>query len=233
MSLFESIRLRGRRPLFLDAHLHRLLKACADHGFTLRAEALAEAGTLLQGLATDGFARIYATAGPGSVAEPVRDGGLYILFEERQPSPAKRYALVFGREPYHPLFGGLKTGNYWANVAPLQQAVAQGADEALLFNQQGELVSVSMANVFLIHGAAIRTPVLGGGARDGVIREWVCRHARVEECALFLDDVRSADEIFLTNSWLGIMPAGAIEGLPLPSAQISAALAERYEAAIS
>ena len=233
MALFESIRLRDGIPFFVEAHLRRLRDACDACRFVVEADALSAAGQFLREMGGNGLARIYVTAGAGSVTDPAERCNLYIFCEQRDEPTRQEIRLVVAREVYHPLFGGLKTANYWANVHLLQRARLKGAEEALLFNQKQELVSACMANVFLVHGAEIRTPSLASGARDGVIREWVHERAAVKECSLFVDDVRTADEIFLTNSWIGILPVSAVEGRPLPSRRISAALAEQYATSIT
>ena len=65
----------------------------------------------------------------------------------------------------------------------------------------------------LIRG--ILTPSRGCGCRLGVVREWVIKRRKVEERRIRREDVVNADEIFLTNSWLGVMPIATLEGRPL------------------
>ena len=84
-----------------------------------------------------------------------------------------------------------------------------------------------------MRGVQISTPAVACGARAGVTRGWVMGQVRVRECSIFLEDLRKADEIFLTNSWYGIRPAGSLEGRPLPSHAVSDRLARAYEAAIA
>ena len=128
-------------------------------------------------------------------------------------------------ETYHALFGGLKTANYWFNTHALADARRRGFDEALLFNDRAELVSACCANVFLRHGDRLSTPARSSGARAGVIREWVIARRKVEERRLRREDVTSADEIFLTNSWHGIQPVATLEGRPLGPRTIGPKLA--------
>jgi branched-subunit amino acid aminotransferase/4-amino-4-deoxychorismate lyase len=58
-----------------------------------------------------------------------------------------------------------------------------------------------------------------------VIREWVIGRRKVEERRLFREDVLRADEIFLTNSWIGVMPVATLEGRPLGPRSIGPRLA--------
>src|SRR5882762_11978188 len=101
----------------------------------------------------DGFARIYITAGDGPVTCPLDAGRTIVFIQPREPVPARvyhrGYDLRAHAEPHLPTFGGLKTANYWANLAAFREGVADQCNESLLFNAAGHLVSACMANVFV------------------------------------------------------------------------------------
>ena len=237
MAVFESIRLFKGVPLFWEEHLRRLHEACDDREFPVTPEIFAAAAETLREYGRDGFVRIYITAGDGTVTAPVKEPRVFLILEDRERPSLSGYKLAMPEEPHQPIFGGLKTANYWPNIDTLQRALRRGDQEALLFNEHAELVSACMANVFLVTGGVIRTPALPCGARDGVIREWITRQTAVQECSLFLDDVRNADEVFITNSWIGIMPVTEIERRALPSREqstrLQAALDEAIRAQVS
>ena len=218
MSVFESIMLRAGRPVFLREHLSRLAAACARCGFKLDARALDPLENLLRGSVSDGLARVYVTAGDGGVSSPAEACRIFVFAEPRTP-PApdgygRGYDLAIAKEPHRPVFGGLKTANYWANIAALNEA--RPKNESLLFNADGELISACMANVFVVQNGEIKTPALSCGARNGVVREWVMQRRKVVECALTADDLAEAGGIFLTSSWIGVMPVASVEGRPMP-----------------
>lgn len=224
MALFESLRIAGGEPEFFERHLTRLLTACAERDFSVEESALRASLDVLT-RCSDGFARIYVTAGDGAPAAPAQQPRILILSEAR-PAPADdAYELRIHDEPYRAPFGGLKTANYWFNADAYAQARAHDCDEALLFNDLAELVSACMANVFLVHEDRISTPSRSSGARAGVIREWVIARRKVEERRLRREDVVTADEIFLTNSWIGVMPVATLEGRPLGPRQVGPKLA--------
>lgn len=233
MALFESLRVIGGTALFLTEHLERLRIAAAQREFPVAEAALSAIAPLLLSAGRDGFGRIYLTAGDGSPADPVTESRLFLLLEDR-PAPSHRpLRLALSPQLHHPLFGGLKTGNYWSNLDALQQAKSRGCDEALLFNEHGELVSAATANVFLVQDRIIRTPGLACGARDGVTRSWVLSQTPVREKSLFLQDVQDADEIFLTNSWIGISSATCLEHEPIRSLETGTRLTIAYGASFS
>ncbi len=248
MSVFESIRVWKNTPLYFAAHAERLRHACERCGFQIDDTALASAEKLLRENG-DGFARIYVTAGDGpTVAQAsslsptagfqpvVANNRIAVFIEPREivslEIHAHGYALALSPEPHRPLFGGLKTANYWANAHALGLARARRCDEALLFNSAGELISACMANVFVVCGGKIATSSLEAGARDGVIRAWICERREVEQRALTRADLAHADEIFLTNSWLGVMPVASLEDRPLESKLVATSLRVDYERAL-
>ena len=237
MSVFESFPVDGSGAQFLQEHLERLADACVKCGFSVTLPPFERTAKLLRGQKTTGFARIYVTAGEGGVTDAADRGRVFVFIEPRKPAPARMYHrgydLGIASAEHAPLFGGLKTGNYWANVAAFRNGVARQKNETLLINRTGKLISASMANVFLVRGGKIVTPPLSSGARAGVIRAWVLKRRDVQETSLSADDARNADEIFLTSSWLGVMPAASIDGRRLPSADTAKGLRREYRAAIA
>ncbi len=216
MSVFESLRVANGQAEFFDRHLSRLVQACAEREMAVDEAALTAAENLLQRETATGFARIYVTAGDGGPAEPADHPRVVVFLEPRTPpDPEDPWEIGLHDDSYQPVFGGLKTANYWFNCDALAQARKLGYQETLLFNDRAELVSACMANVFIVRDDKVSTPPRSSGARPGVIREWVIGRRKVEERRLRREDVVNADEIFLTNSWIGVMPVATVEGRPL------------------
>src|SRR6266481_736712 len=129
MALFESIRVAGGRPMFLEAHLARLREACAQREFRIEDTALTAVGPLLAGIGEEAFARVYVTGGDGGAGDPATECRLFVLVEPREAAKAKAYRLALSQDLYWPLFGGLKTANNWLNIDALQRARKRGQDE--------------------------------------------------------------------------------------------------------
>lgn len=224
MSVFESFPVLAFEPQHFEAHLVRLRAACAQREFDFDEMAMAAAGGLLSEARVDGFARIYVTAGDGALTTPARECRVFVFIEPQARNAPSAYEVQLADDMFHPLFGGLKTANYWANIDALHRAQRRGKDEALLFNDRAELISACCANVFIVRGGVVRTPPPASGARRGVIRELVLQRITVEERSLFVGDALEADEIFLTNSWMGVMPVATVNGRALPSRTVAASL---------
>lgn len=225
MSLFESVRVRDGRADFWAQHQLRLLAACAERDFVVEENTIAAAQEVFETAGMDGFARIYVTAGDGAPSAPAQTPRVFLFIEPREPEKETSWDIGFHDDNHRPLFSGLKTANYWFNCDALAQARARKLDEALIFNDHAELISACCANVFLVHGEHVLTPSRASGCRLGVVREWVIARHKVTERRLRREDVLKADEIFLTNSWLGVMPVSTLEGRPLGPRSIGPKLA--------
>ena len=106
--------------------------------------------------------------------------------------------------------------SYTDNIVALRAAVQAGFDEAFFFSPAGHLACASVANVFVQMDGAIFTPPVGDGALPGVMRNWILGRGRVgdfavSERSISLDDLRSADRVFLTNSLRLFQPVSAFE----------------------
>ena len=228
MALFESMRVWDGVIEFWPQHRQRILTACAVRDFPMPEMEIAAADAVFESVGINGFARIYVTAGDGGPTSPVTQPRVFLFVEPREPERGDCWSLTFHDDFYRPMFGGLKTANYWFNADALAQARARKFDEALLCNDFGELVSTCCANIFVVQGESILTPSPVSGCRMGVVREWVIKRRKVEERRLRREDATIADEIFLTNSWIGVMPVATLEGRPLGPRSVSAKLAAEF-----
>lgn len=230
MAVFETMRVDGGHVHFLDEHLQSLAAARDACGFP--AVDLAPAAEFLRAAVarkSSGVARIHLTAGDGGPGEPVTHCRVLLGFEQRDPSVPQGCGLQIHAGTHHA--GGLKTHNYWRQTAPLLAARSAGADETLLFDAAGALVSAAMANVFVVDEAGdLITPALDFGARAGILRAWVCGRRAVRSARIDRNSLLRANEVFLTNSWFGVMPADNLAGRPLPSREVAGKLRMELQA---
>ncbi len=223
MSVFETIAVVRGRLVFAEEHRSRLVCACEAAGM------VAPYFHWPAVPVRDGVLRVYVTVGDGGPLDPAEDSRCFALFEEIEfPRVGTTLRVMMSAAPVPCVLGGWKTGNYWPNVQALQAARGQGCDEALVFNSQAALVGGAMANVVIGTGGRFLTPARDAGARDGVLLSWVRGRLSVEEAWLSIADVKSADEVFLTNSRIGVVPVRDLDGRTLPSMQEGERLAARY-----
>jgi branched-chain amino acid aminotransferase len=115
----------------------------------------------------------------------------------------------------------VKSGNYLNNVLALGEARrTSGAYEAILCADDGSVAEGSTSNVFAVVRGQIWTPGEEVGILDGITRAKVIELARgagvtVVERRIQPDELRGADEAFLTSATRGVLPITTIDGRPV------------------
>jgi branched-chain amino acid aminotransferase len=115
----------------------------------------------------------------------------------------------------------VKSGNYLNNVLALGEARRSGgAYEAILCADDGSVAEGSTSNVFAVIGGQLCTPGADVGILDGITRAKVLELARgagitVAERRIQPDELRGADEAFLTSATRGVLPITTIDGRPV------------------
>ncbi len=117
----------------------------------------------------------------------------------------------------------IKSTNLLANVLLRQQAVAQGAQEAILV-RDGFAVEGSATNLFVVKKAKLITPVKNNLLLGGITREVVLELAAQQkitfvERAIKEKELSTADEIWLTSSNREIMPVMQLNTKPVGDGQ--------------
>jgi para-aminobenzoate synthetase/4-amino-4-deoxychorismate lyase len=100
-----------------------------------------------------------------------------------------------------------KTTNRGIYERALIAAHRLNLDDFLFFNENGELTEGAIHNVFLVRDGVWRTPAVTCGLLPGTFRAQIVRQRRSSsETVLHLDDLKSADSIYLCNSVRGFFP---------------------------
>lgn len=116
------------------------------------------------------------------------------------------------RNPYsHVTY--LKSLNYTDNILEKELAKQEGYDEVLFLNVHNEIAEGSISNVFMVRDGRLYTPEINCGILDGIIRRWIIENFAVCEGTFSIDDIKEADELFLTNSVMGIMKVNSIKDI--------------------
>lgn len=203
---FETLRVRKGRAEFADEHL-ALLKLSPWAGGFSEWDRVRE--WLARDLATEGVLRLYLTAGDGGLTAAVGASRLFAWFEARDFSaPPETISVGLAGDPVGPQPGAGKTGNYYPNLAALDQARARGFGEALVFDGLDQLVGAGLANVFYRRGGHWFTPP---GFRAGVVRQWVLSQLPVTIAPITRAEIAEIDAAFLTSSGIGVLPIDRIE----------------------
>ncbi|GAB4517772.1 MAG: aminotransferase class IV [Amphiplicatus sp.] len=174
-------------------------------------------------------ARVTVSRGPGprglfppQTAAPTM---LVSLSAYEAPRAPARLVIAARRRFSAGAANGFKAiGGYLDSMLALAEARQAGADDAVMLNEQGGVACATAANIFVIGAdGALVTPRIEDGAMPGVVRGLVLaaapslglRAAEKEISAAALAD----GFVFLTNSLIGLRPAGLGDGPPSPKAE--------------
>ena len=233
--LFETMRAYNGRIFRLDSHLTRLRCSAESIGLahtiltteegkqSLKAACLA---TLEANELKDARIRLTVSAGEGDMTPDISTcSSPTVLISARSlaPLPPEKYgtgfkaAISFLRRNSQSPLSRLKSTCYMENVLARMTARAAGYDEAILLNEQGYLAEGSTTNVFLVSHGELITPGFESGVLPGITRDAVLEIARTSnikatERWVELNELIEAQEAFVTNSILELMPLVSVEG---------------------
>ena len=114
-------------------------------------------------------------------------------------------------------FAGAKINSWAMNLTWIEKAHQRGFDEVILLNERNEVSELTSANIFIANGPDVWTPPLSSGCLPGVTRDLLlCEiHVpgfQVHEKTLFIDDLFTADEVFITSSTRDLLAVTEIDG---------------------
>lgn len=234
--IYETLRAYGGRIFMLQQHLARLQRSGHLIGLDLPIPvkdwpALLNEAISLNGL-TDAYIRITVSRGEGAIG---LDPGLckrptvVIVALPLQSYPPHLFRegvkLIISRVRRNlaaALPPRIKSLNFLNNILAKQEALQSGVFDALMLNVEGHVTECTTSNLFFVRTGRLCTPSIACGILDGITREVVLLLAQehgipVEEGAYTVEALRQAEECFLTNTSMEIMPACQIDNLPVGS----------------
>jgi branched-chain amino acid aminotransferase len=249
--VYETMRVYGGTFFLLKRHLSRL-KHSADAISLKLPLRLAEIGEALNesvriNRLKEAYVRLHISRGPGEIGlDPAlcSDPTMVIVAKPFHDYPAKYFeegvsvAIVKTRRN-HPLAlpPSIKGTNFLNNILAKIEAVKARAYEGIMLNWEGYVAEGTISNIFMVKKGVLYTPGLNTGILEGVTRDLVVRLAKrtgvpVKETMLLPKHFLAADESFITNSTMEIMPVTAIDkkkigkGVPGP---VTIALRQAYQ----
>jgi branched-chain amino acid aminotransferase len=106
----------------------------------------------------------------------------------------------------------------WAhNLRWAERAQQNGFDETVLLNERGSIAECTSANIFAIFGAEVVTPPESDGCLPGITREVLLSEIHVpgieiRERSLSIEDLKRADEVFITSSTRDLLAVRELAG---------------------
>jgi branched-chain amino acid aminotransferase len=233
--IYETLRTYDRDPFLLDRHLSRLRHSAALIALDVPMSDEGLAGALADTMAAhpaldEAYIRILLTRGVGELSYSLAAcpaPSLVIIVKPFVPPAERTFAegiaiALVGVRRNHPdaLNPLIKSNNLLNNALAMQEAYRQGADEALMLNQSGEIAEGSQSNVFVVRRGEALTPPLSAGLLPGITREFVLELMDAAgvpggESVLTPEDLAAADEVFITGTTREITPVVSVDGRPV------------------
>jgi len=224
--LFETMRTRAGKVFALKDHLDRLFFSAKTLSIDIGHDKDYVADAVYKVLAANDLedARMRLTITSGSMSQDGEDrkSTLIITAAKLAAYPPEYYSkgvmvllCPYRQNPNDPTCGH-KVTSYFPRMIGLKFAHEKGAAEALWFTTDNRLAEGCISNVFLVRDSVLYTPPVSTPVLAGIARKAVCRIAvdnsiGLVEKDLYIDDVLHADEIFLTNVIMQVMPVNSVE----------------------
>lgn len=243
--LFETLRVFQGKPFRMAQHLERMSRGADYLGITLphspkQIQRFAD-NLIAKNDLPDAILRVTLTRGPGERGYTPGENPTPTLLITLQPAPPldlerpPQFSLITSthRVPAADALASFKTGNKLLQIMARVEAKAQGADEALLLNSNGEVAEAAGANLFWVYREKVCTVPTGRGVLPGITRAVVleiCQNLNLptNKRVIKRSALHECDALFLTQSVLGIVEVATLDGEPVPQSPIVEQLHRTY-----
>ena len=236
--VYETIRSYGSRIFMRDQHLARLRRSADGIGLTIPISEdrwptlLHEAMTRndVGNTRNDVYLRITISRGAGPIGlDPALCSTPTVVIVAKPlhcPSPehyrvgVKLIVARTRRNLPSALPPQIKATNFLNNILAKREAIAAGAFDSILLNWESHLTECTVSNLFFVRAGRLCTPALACGLLDGITRSIVLSLAQeaqipVDEGYFGIEAIYQADECFVTNTSMEVMPVTMVDGHPV------------------
>ena len=248
--IFEGIRAYGGRQFRLRAHIERLFESGRLLGYDIpfSADALMEACSDVvakNGLA-DAYVRPFAWRGSEQMSVSAPASRIHVgiaawsmpAYFAKSDGGGIRLALSRWRRqaPTMAPLQAKAAGLYMAGTLAKHEAIAEGFDDALMLDWEGNVAEASAANIFACVDGALLTPI-ADNFLNGITRQTVIELARqqgieVREIRLDLPTLLKATEVFVTGTAAELAPVSRIGAVEFPVGPMTLGLRDAYQALV-
>jgi len=249
-AVFETMRAYGGSVFEWAAHAERLAGSCEtlgiDHGLSDAELQSRIQETLAANDLADAYVKLSISRGvqegkltPRETADPT----VVVIVKELPrggvegvdvwDGPATVQTTKTRRVPDSALPADAKTHNYLNGILARRELV-EGADEALLRDAEGDVAEGAASNLFFVGEDGIHTPSLDGPVLPGITREVVIELADEADIPVYTgsyapDDVRNAEEAFLTNTTWELRPIESVDGIEVGGGPVTNLLSRLFD----
>ncbi len=228
--VFETMRAYEGRIAWLKRHLKRLWQSAemielqiqqSQQDFTAILQELINRNTLDNALIRMTLTRGVTISGldPG----PASPQTTVITTKPFQPLPTTYYAkgvsvvvVTVRRNLIDAIPPRIKSLNFLNNILAKTEARQKDAFDGIMLNQHNHLTEATTSNLFLVRQGKLFTPAVTCGILEGITREVVIELAEANgivchQQPLRVENLYSADECFLTNTSMELIPVTQVD----------------------
>ncbi len=220
-SVFETIAISNNKACLVDLHLKRLELGANTLNIPVSIDQIK--ADIAKALAHDELSRavlrVTLSMGEGGrgylnpvEATPSRIVSLHAYPEHDHSNWLEGINLGVAdiRLSHQPALAGIKHGNRLEQIIARSQWQADW-QEALLLDQHDSVVEATQSNVFIVNDNTVLTPKLEFAGVAGVAREYIVSQLdnlgmRFKSVSLSVNQIEAADDVFLSNSVIGVWP---------------------------
>ena len=222
---FTTIKIAARQALLLELHLARLQQACTVLAITfeqwdelvatIKQQALLlQEGVLKVTITRGEGGRGYGTLGCSSANWFLQYRPIPVIYSE-WASTGIELMLCHYQQTVNPVLAGLKTLNRLDQVMIKQELDSNGAQDGLVCSTDGYVIETSVANIFWVTTGKVYTPSTKRSGVEGVMKTHISNLLNnlgftLETGDYTVADVQAADEVFITNSVMEVVPVNRI-----------------------
>lgn len=166
------------------------------------------------------YIRLTVTRGEGTVGlakTNCKNPTTVIVAKKFTPYPAGMYKrgarvkIVKTRQNENSPVSGIKSVSFLNYILARLEAKEAGFDDAVMLNSKGQVCESTVSNIFLVKGRRLMTPLVKNGSLPGITRNAILESApkvglRAIEKTIRPGELYGADEVFLTNTLMEVMP---------------------------
>lgn len=245
--IYETMRVYDGVTFMLDEHIRRLYRSASMIGLTIPVDVDSLKAyvydTLIANSLKDAFVRLTISRGYGPVGldpDLCPSPTIVIIAQETKVYPKSFYERGISvivaktkrnfREALNPQ---IKSLNFLNNILAKIEAKKKSAYDAIMLNVYGKLAEGTISNVFFFKDKVLCTPSAECGILDGITRGIVIEIAMrdgliVKEAEFTMEDIYSAEEVFITNTTLEVMPVSKVDDKEYVVGDIAKLLLKAY-----
>ena len=243
--LLDTVPVRSGKAPFLGRHVARILKDCTRLGIpapNLQTFS-SEVDAFIEDCKEDAVVKIMVTRGSGGRGyEPGSENAATIILVE-YPAPIQlrqcagtgfKVGICETRLGINPALAGIKHLNRLEQVLAARELHSRGLDEGVMLDVTDKVVEGTRTNLFAVLEGSLHTPALTTCGVAGIMRDMILEFTSEQKAPvivrdMYLPDLVRAEELFMCNSIIGIVPVNEFDHKILATGTMTKSLQSESE----